>query len=83
MTEYFTELEKDKISDGKDLQVESNVNKKKKNNSSHYNENKEHQRQKEKNCKQLERINKLSTEKQPSQQQHGMQEDKRPLFSKC
>ena len=30
MTEDFTELEKDKISDGKDLQVESNVNKKKK-----------------------------------------------------
>lgn len=30
MTEDFTELEKDKISDGKDLQIESNVNKKKK-----------------------------------------------------
>lgn len=51
MTEDFTELEKDKISDGKDLQIESNVNKKKKNNSSHYNENKEYQRQKEKNFK--------------------------------
>lgn len=29
MTEDFTELEKDKISDGKDLQIKSNVNKKK------------------------------------------------------
>lgn len=28
MTEDFTELEKDKISDGKDLQIKSNVNKK-------------------------------------------------------
>lgn len=50
MTEDSTELEKDKISGGKDMQIESNVNKKKKN-FSHYNENKEYQRQKEKNFK--------------------------------
>ena len=31
MTEDSTELEKDKISGGKDMQIESNVNKKKKN----------------------------------------------------
>ena len=30
MTEDFIELEKDKISDGKDMQIESNVNMKKK-----------------------------------------------------
>ena len=30
MTEDSTELEKDKISGGKDMQIESNVNKKKK-----------------------------------------------------
>ena len=51
MTEDFIELEKDKISDGKDMQIESNVNIKKKKNFSHYNENKEYQRQKEKNFK--------------------------------
>lgn len=48
MTEDLTELEKDKISDGKDLQIKSNVNEK---NFSHYNENKEYQRQKEKKFK--------------------------------